>query len=63
MVLTNLRAHAPDQLDRVLGLMTGMLTVDKESSRSMVSGAALEREMYGVSERLYGYHEHTEPSG
>ena len=28
MVLTDLRAHAPDQLDRVLGLMTGMLTAD-----------------------------------
>ena len=31
MVLTDLRAHAPDQLDRVLGLMTGMLTADGAS--------------------------------
>ena len=51
-IITDLRAHAPDQLDRVLGLMTGMLTADKESSRSMVSGAVPEEEMYGVSERL-----------
>ncbi|MCX5733246.1 MAG: alpha/beta fold hydrolase [candidate division NC10 bacterium] len=63
MVLTDLRAHAPDQLDRVLGLMIGMLTADKESSGSMASGAVLEEEMYGVSERLYGNHEHTEPTG
>jgi hypothetical protein len=28
MIITDLRAHAPDQLDRVLGLMTGMLTAD-----------------------------------
>jgi pimeloyl-ACP methyl ester carboxylesterase len=27
-IITDLRAHAPDQLDRVLGLMTGMLTAD-----------------------------------
>jgi fermentation-respiration switch protein FrsA (DUF1100 family) len=63
MVLTDLRAHAHDQLDRVLGLMTGMLTADKESPRSTMSGAVLEKEMYGVSERLYGNHEHTEPTG
>ena len=62
MVLTDLRAHAPDQLDRVLDLMTGMLTTDKESSRSRVSGAVSEEEMYGVSERLYGINEHNEPT-
>ena len=61
-IITDVRAHAPDQLDRVLGLMTGMLMADKESSRSMVSGAVPEREMYGVRERLYGMHEHNEPT-
>jgi len=63
MIITDLRAHAPDQLDRVLGLMTGILTADKESSGSMVSGAVLEKEMYGVNERLYGIYEHNEPTG
>lgn len=62
-IITDLRAHAPDQLDRVLGLMTGMLTADEESSWSVVSGAVLEREMYGVRERLYGIYEHNEPTG
>ena len=33
-VLTDLRAHAPDQLDRVLGLMTGVLTADGASGCS-----------------------------
>ncbi|MEI8189369.1 MAG: alpha/beta fold hydrolase [candidate division NC10 bacterium] len=63
MALTDLRAHAPDQLDRVLGLMTGILTADKESSGSMVSGVVPEEEMYGVTERLHGMHEHHEPTG
>lgn len=29
--ITDLRAHAPDQLNRVLGLMTGMLTANGAS--------------------------------
>ena len=62
MVLTDLRAHAPDQLDRVLGLIVGMLTADKESTRHTKPGVVLEREMYGVSERLYGINEHNEPT-
>jgi len=62
IVLTDLRAHAPDQLDRVLGLMIGILTADKESSRRMKPGVVSEREMYGVSERLYGINEHNEPT-
>ena len=33
-IITDLRAHAPDQLDRVLGLMTGVLTADGASGCS-----------------------------
>ena len=38
MVLTDLRAHAPDQLDHVLGLMTGLLTADGTSGHGAGMG-------------------------